>query len=631
MVAAPLLVAAPNARAAPMTGVEFVDVVRFVDTSDVPATTFHFTMLPTPPVGATQALINIGVAPADTATTGVVMVHDCGAVANPATDVVLPLQHGPAFVTNEVFAPISGGVLCVTTTAHTTRLVADLYGWVGSGTSAYVDTPFTLAGTISGPADGAVLDLSGLGVGPDATGVAVWLDISSTTAGFATLYRCDQPRPLTSQANWVGNVPTSIVVAGVSTAGASLCIYITDGATIDVSLDGYYSPLATPSATSPPQVRFTQGRAPGFVGTSPQRLFDTRSGGAPIIGGQSYRFDLSSYVPADTSAVVMNLTATETSAAGFVTAYPCDGTQPDTSNLNFVAGQTVPNLVTVDVGLSQEVCFFASVSTHLLADLAGYYVFGGGDGFAPSPPVRMLDTRNLETGVIGPAKVAGHGVFDFDVSSFVPPNATAIVFNLTATDVVGPGFVTAYQCGQQPPTASNLNVLPGQTVPNLVTVAIPSTFKHVCFFTTSPLNLIADLAGWYSPTASSGFISIFPTRWADTRDISTVPLPAGSVYFVDFSLDFPDATATVFNATATEPLAAGYLTAFPCGPTVPDASNVNFVAGQSVPNMAISAVDSFGRVCIFNSAEAHWIMDVSGYFTDALQFVAFFPAGTDNL
>jgi hypothetical protein len=319
----------------------------------------------------------------------------------------------------------------------------------------------------------------------------------------------------------------------------------------------------------------------------------------------------------------MNVTATGPTGSGFVTAYPCDGERPDTSSLNFEAGQTVPNLVTVDAGFTFEVCFYASKSTHLLADLAGYYVIGGGDGFAPSPPVRMFDTRTT-------AKLARSSVFEFDLSSFVASDASSAVFNLTATDVDGPGYVTAYPCGQAPPLASNLNVVQGQTVPNLVTVALPAN-KHVCFFTLPGANLIADLAGWYAPSATAGFISVFPTRWADTRDGSSPPVPAGLVLSIDFGIDFPDATAMVFNATVTEPQRAGYLTAYPCTPNPPNASNVNFVAGQSVPNMVISAVSSSGEVCFYNSATLQWIVDVSGYFTDSLVFYAYFPAGTDNM
>ena len=496
-----------------------------------------------------------------------------------------------------------------------------------TGGAAYVDLPFSFLTTVVGPVTNHPLDFAALGVPSDAAGLALWIDAQSTTDGFATVHPCGLFG--IPQAIWSANVPSTSLIAGVASSGAGSCIDISDGASVDISIDGYYRVGSAPTVTSPPQIRWSQEPAPGFVGTSPTRLFDTRTAGTPISTAGVYRLDVSPYVPAATTAVVMNVTADRTSAAGFVTAYPCDGQQPDTSSLNFEAGQTVPNLVTVDVGTSLEVCFFASASTHLLADLSGYYVLGGGDGFAPSAPVRMLDTRRIASPIIGPAKVGGHSVFDFDASPFIAADATAIVFNLTATDVAGPGFVTAYPCGQQPPNASNLNVLPGQTVPNLVTVALPTSSKHVCFFTTANTNLIADLAGWYSPSAASGFVSIVPTRWADTRDSSDLPVTAGSAYFIDFSLDFPDATAMAFNLTATETGAAGYLTAFPCAPAVPDSSNVNFVAGQSVPNMAISAIDALQRLCIFNSAQTQWIVDVSGYFTDAPLFFPFFPDGSD--
>jgi hypothetical protein len=143
-----------------------------------------------------------------------------------------------------------------------------------------------------------------------------------------------------------------LIAGALVSPQAGLCITISDGASIDVFVDGYYSPTATPTNTSPPQVRYTQAHAPGFVGTPPTRLFDTRDTGSPITGGDFYRLDLSSVVPPETTAVVMNVTAVDPLAAGFVTAYPCDGDRPLASSLNVTIGRTVPNLVTVDVGLT---------------------------------------------------------------------------------------------------------------------------------------------------------------------------------------------------------------------------------------------------------------------------------------
>lgn len=621
MVATSLSVAAPHVGAAPTSGVHFATSTRLLDLVNV-AAGIKGTVLPTPQ-DATRAIVQVTVGEAAGGTSGQLMVNSCSVFANPKTDIVLPLLAGTSVQTAQVLVPITNSGVCVTTTVGVSRLTLDFQGWVDSnGGSAYVDVPFSFVTTVVGPVTAEPIDLATLGVPADAAGVAVWLDALSATPGFATLFPCGQVPPLSSQAFWNAAEPATELIAAVATSVDGLCITISDGASVDVSIDGYYRAGAAPTFTSPPQVRYTKQRAPGFVGVSPTRLFDTRTGGLPINGGQVYRLDIGPYVPVDTTAVVMNVTATEATGEGFVTAYPCDGTQPDTSSLNFVASQTVPNLVTVDAAFDTDICFFASATTHLLADLSGYYVTGAGDGFTPSAPKRVFDTRR--TGHKPP-----NSIFEFDFSFFVPANASSVVFNLTATEVGGPGYVTAFPCGDAPPLASNLNVSIGQTVPNLVTVALPSN-KHVCFFKVPSANLIADLAGWYSPSAKSGFVAIQPTRWADTRGVPVVPLAAGSVFSIPFADDFPDATAVVFNATATETQGAGYLTLYPCAGAPPNASNVNFVPGQSIPNMGISAVDANGDLCIFNSAPSNWIVDVSGYFTESSEFVPYFPDGTDN-
>ncbi|TMD71527.1 MAG: hypothetical protein E6I81_10325, partial [Chloroflexi bacterium] len=58
---------------------------------------------------------------------------------------------------------------------------------------------------------------------------------------------------------------------------------------------------------------------------------------------------------AGVSAVVMNVTATNTSSAGFFTVYPTGVTRPLASNLNWAAGVTVPNRVIVPVGSTGKV------------------------------------------------------------------------------------------------------------------------------------------------------------------------------------------------------------------------------------------------------------------------------------
>jgi hypothetical protein len=75
-----------------------------------------------------------------------------------------------------------------------------------------------------------------------------------------------------------------------------------------------------------------------------------------------------------------------------------------------------------------------------------------------------------------------------------------------------------------------------------------------------------------------------------------------------------DATSVVLNVTVTEPQQAGYVTVFPCGTAVPNASNLNFVAGQTIPNAVIAKVGTNGNVCLYSSARTQLVADVNGWF-----------------
>ncbi len=70
--------------------------------------------------------------------------------------------------------------------------------------------------------------------------------------------------------------------------------------------------------------------------------------------------------------------------------------------------------------------------------------------------------------------------------------------------------------------------------------------------------------------------------------------------------------SVVLNVTVTDPAAAGYLVVYPCG-GLPNASNLNFVAGQSVPNGVVAKVDWAGNVCLWSTTATHLVVDVVGY------------------
>ena len=75
--------------------------------------------------------------------------------------------------------------------------------------------------------------------------------------------------------------------------------------------------------------------------------------------------------------------------------------------------------------------------------------------------------------------------------------------------------------------------------------------------------------------------------------------------------------AVALNVTVTQTedptIGGGYVTVYPCG-SRPDASNLNFVGGQTIPNSVIAPVSTNGEVCFYVYGTAHLLADVSGYF-----------------
>ena len=87
--------------------------------------------------------------------------------------------------------------------------------------------------------------------------------------------------------------------------------------------------------------------------------------------------------------MLANITATQASADGFLTVYPCAAGLPVASNLNVAAGHDVANFVLVEPDPAGHVCVFSSTATHVIVDIVGSM----GSTFSGQTPQRLLDTR----------------------------------------------------------------------------------------------------------------------------------------------------------------------------------------------------------------------------------------------
>ena len=246
----------------------------------------------------------------------------------------------------------------------------------------------------------------------------------------------------------------------------------------------------------------------------------------------------------------------------------------------------------------------------------------------PVSPARLLETRSGNSTVdgkfLGAGRVAGGSVTEVVVTGRggVPVGALAVMLNVTVVAPDGAGHVTVFPCGEATPTASNLNYRAGQVVPNAVLAKVGAGGK-VCLYSHAGAHLIVDVNG-YVPAGSS-VASVSPARLLETRSgNSTVDgkfLGAGRVaggsvteVVVTGRGGVPvGALAVMLNVTVVAPDGAGHVTVFPCGEATPTASNLNYRAGQVVPNAVLAKVGAGGKVCLYSHAGAHLIVDVNGY------------------
>jgi hypothetical protein len=71
----------------------------------------------------------------------------------------------------------------------------------------------------------------------------------------------------------------------------------------------------------------------------------------------------------------------------------------------------------------------------------------------------------------------------------------------------------------------------------------------------------------------------------------------------------------VLHVTAVAPTAASFISVFPTGVERRETANLNFVAGQTVPNLVVAKLGANGNGDLFNAAGAvDIVVDLNGYF-----------------
>lgn len=251
-----------------------------------------------------------------------------------------------------------------------------------------------------------------------------------------------------------------------------------------------------------------------------------------------------------------------------------------------------------------------------------------GSDYTPYGPVRLLDTRK---GVGGPtAKIGSDSAIKLQISGVgsIPTGITAVVITLTAVNGTSTGDIVAYADGATRPSTSNVNFGANEAIAAMATVPVGADGAIDLYnFSTGTTDLIADISGYFAPTAASGFTPLTPDRILNTR--TTVgghnsPIPADSSIALTVAgadggaLPSSGITAVALNFTAVDETAtSGNIIAYADGATRPSTSNLNFVATQNIADYAVVPVGADGKIDIYNSSTGtiNLIADVSGYFS----------------
>ena len=398
-----------------------------------------------------------------------------------------------------------------------------------------LDTRFTLGAIGAGCT--AVVDLVSL-VPAQATGVALdVIAVGAVAEGFVTVYPCESERPLASNVNPRVGDPTPNLVLVPLQPSRRVCLFTLTETNLVVDIMGWFGPSGA-----------------SFHGVNPTRILDTRTslrpdgGSGPVPGGSIVRIPVAGLtpVPGGASAVSANLTVTDPTAAGFITAFPCDAQLPLSSNGNYLTQETRATAAVVGLDGSGALCVYVSTDLNLVVDVTGW--FGGTDGqrLAPIVGTRVLDTRDgTGTSGIGPVATGQTLAFDPTLGGTVAVGANAVL-DVIAVGATDSGFLTLYPCGGAFPDASTVNYVPGVTSTNAATVAVGANGK-ICVYAHRTTDVVVDVLGSFGPSGALRSLTVSPGpltpafspdghdygvicgAGANTWNVSTVAVPGATV------------------------------------------------------------------------------------------------------
>jgi RHS repeat-associated protein len=344
-------------------------------------------------------------------------------------------------------------------------------------------------------------------------------------------------------------------------------------------------------------------------------------------------------IPDSARAVMLNVTASGSTAPGYLTVYPSNlASNPGTSNLNFGTGEQVSNSVVAKISADGRVKIFngSSAGVDIRVEVTGWFAepsAEGGTTFEPVTPTRLVFTPGGGS-ICDPnpcAQLNGNSSMAVDVTGAGPVPASgvsAVAVNVTVLLTAAAGNMTVYKNGTTEPAQPNLYWTAGELHAAMVIVPVDVDGRiRLENNSTGATHVIVDVQGYFTtaPDSTPNVLkTLTPARVLDTQTSTGVCTPdctrlqAATATTVQISGQggIPTgATAASVTITAINGSTLGWLQAAPDGSFVAGATSVvNYDTGETVANSAILQLPANGKIVVYSPAAVDVTIDVNGYF-----------------
>ena len=310
--------------------------------------------------------------------------------------------------------------------------------------------------------------------------------------GYLTVYNCSPTPPLAATLNYV--TWESVGAAGVfPLGGTDLCVFSYADIDLVIDVNGYFRPSSTD----------------GYLPMKPQPVVDTTTG----LGGSGRRAARTvmkvmlaggqGVVPAEATAVAVNIAGINPSAHGYVTAWPCDApSRPVVANLNPVPGRIIQNFAIVPLSKSGELCLFNWTDIDLKVDVLGWFADTDQSSIVPVTPTRVTDTRDRYRAEMNfdldGSKLPANTTIELPLAGQrnIPADVEALALTLTAVDPTKSGAITIWGCGSMPKVRS-IYYPKARNVGNSVMVDVSPT-GSICVRSTTAIHVVIDVTGYWN-------------------------------------------------------------------------------------------------------------------------------------